>query len=130
MERLIDNMNGQACEIYAISHHDRIKVGMAIPEVEIYEHAVEVPTLGANTIRYKRTYFTIAVCPNPEMDAGMTEELLRGLKAFDLSMLLPRKRDGAFVPFTIYGACAADLSPDCWTFQITDQETVRKLLAL
>ena len=130
MERLIDSINGETCEIYAISHHNRIKVGTAAPEVKIYEHAVEVPTIGTRSIRYKRTYFTVVICPNPEMDAGMTEELLHGLQAFDLSMLLPRKKDGVFVPFDIYGAYAADISPDCWMFEIMDQETVRKLLAL
>lgn len=32
MKRLIDNIKGQACEVYAISHHERIKVGTAAPE--------------------------------------------------------------------------------------------------
>lgn len=130
MEKLINTINGQSCEVFAISHHNRIKVGDATPEVEIYEHSVEVPTIGTNSIRYKRTYFTIVICPNPEMDAEMTADVLNGLRAFDLSMLLPRKKDEVFVPFMIYGAQAADLSPDRWVFEITDRETVQKLLAL
>ncbi|MDO4295029.1 MAG: hypothetical protein Q4D90_02585 [bacterium] len=130
MERLIDSISGQSCEIFAISHHSRIKVGVATPEVEIYEHAVKVPTIGTNSIRYKRTYFSIVICPDPEMTAEMTENVLNDLKAFELSMWLPRKKDGVFVPFAIYGACAADISPEYWEFRITDQETVQKLLAL
>lgn len=130
MEKLINTINGQSCEVFAISHHNRIKVGDATPEVEIYEHSVEVPTIGTNSIRYKRTYFTIVICPNPEMDAEMTADVLNGLRAFDLSMLLPRKKDEVLVPFMIYGAQAADLSPDRWVFEITDRETVQKLLAL
>lgn len=129
-KRLIDTINGQSCEVYAISHHNRIRVGCATPEIEIYENAVKVPTIGTNTIQYKRTYFTIVICPDPEMDAEMTADVLKGLTAFDLSMLLPRKGDETFVPFMVYGAYAADLSPDHWVFEITDYETVRKLLTL
>lgn len=129
MKELIKTINGQSCEVYAISHHNRVLVGKAVPNIEIYENSVDVPTIGTNSIRYKRTHFSIVICPNPEMDAGITEEVLRGLTAFDLSMLLPRK-DEVFVPFALYGVSAADLSPDRWVFEITDPETVRKLLTL
>lgn len=122
-------ITGGACEIHAVIHHERVSVGRAVPTVEVLEDSVEVPTTGSHVIRRKRTYFSILICPDPEMDAGMTEETLRGLTSFDLSMQLPRK-DGVMVPFLIYGATSAELSPECWKFVITDQETVKKLLAL
>ncbi len=129
MKRLIKTIDGQECEIYAISHHSRLKIGTAKPCVEIYENSVAVPTIGTNTIRRKSTNFSIVICPDPEMEAGITEEVLRGLTAFDLSMQLPRT-DDVYVPFALYGVCAAELSPERWLFEITDPETVRKLLAL
>lgn len=128
-KRLVKTINGEACEVYAIIHHDRVRVGGAVPEIEVYEDSVEVPTIGTNSIRHKSTHFSIVLCPDPEMDAGMTAETLRGLTAFDLAMQLPRK-DEVIVPFTVYGVASADLSPDRWEFEITDAETVRKLLAL
>lgn len=129
MKRLVKTINGKDCEIYAISHHNHLKVGKAEPSIEIYENSTEVPTIGSNKIRYKNTYISIAICPDPTMDEEMTAEILKGLTAFDLSMLLPRK-DDVYVPFTMYGVFAADLSPDRWVFEITDSETVRKLLTL
>ena len=127
--KLIKTIGGQECEIYAVSHHRRLKVGRAEVNIEIYEISTVVPTLGTNNIRRKITYFSVAVCPSPEMEKSITDEVLQGLTAFDLSMLLPDKR-GIYVPFSLYGVCSAELNADRWVFEITDPETVRRLLAL
>ena len=127
--KLIKTISGQECEIYAVSHHRRLKVGKAEVNIEIYENSTVVPTLGTNNIRRKITYFSVAVCPSPEMEESITDEVLQGLTAFDLSMLLPDKR-GIYVPFSLYGVCSAELNADRWVFEITDPETVMQLLAL
>jgi hypothetical protein len=106
-----------------------MRVGSAVPVIEIYEDSVEVPTIGGSSIRQKRTHFSVIICPDPDMDEGMAEEKIRGLMSFDLALQLPRK-DDVIVPFLIYGAASAELSPERWEFEISDQETVRKLLAL
>lgn len=97
VKRLIKTIPSNDCKIYAISHHNRLKVGKAEPNVEIYENVTEVPTIGTNSIRYKNTYFSVAICPDPTMDEGMTAEILKGLTAFDLSMLLPNKDTGRLI---------------------------------
>lgn len=127
--KLIKTIDGRECEIYAVSHHRRLKVGKAEVNIEIYENSTVVPTLGTNNIRRKITYFSVAVCPSPEMEKSITDEVLQGLTAFDLSMILPDKR-GIYVPFSLYGVCSAELNADRWVFEITDPETVRQLLAL
>ena len=127
--KLIKTISGQECEIYAVSHHRRLKVGKAEANIEIYENSTVVPTLGTNNIRRKITYFSVAVCPSPDMEESITDEVLQGLTAFDLSMILPDKR-GIYVPFSLYGVCSAELNADRWVFEITDPETVRRLLAL
>lgn len=129
MKKLIKTISGQSCEVYAISHHNRLLMGKATPEIEIYENSVEVPTIGTNSIRCKQTTLSICICSNPEMDRSMTDEIIKGLTAFDLSMLLQRK-DDVFVPFVLHGISNADISPEQWVFEITDAETVKKLLAL
>lgn len=128
MKELIKTINGKSCEIFAISHHNRVLIGKAKPEIEIYEDCVEVPTIGTN-IRCKRTYLSVCICPDPKMEKGITDDVLSGLTAFDLSMLLPRK-DDVLVPFVLHGISNADISPEQWVFEITDSETVKKLLAL
>ena len=127
--KLIKTIGGQECEIYAVSHHRRLKVGKAEVNIEIYENSTVVPTLGTNNIRRKITCFSVAVCPSPEMEESITDEVLQGLTAFDLTMLLPDKR-GIYVPFSLYGVCSAELNADRWVFEITDPETVSRLLAL
>ena len=129
MKKLIKTISGHSCEIYAISHHERLLIGKAEPTIEIYENSVDVSTIGANNIRCKRTTLSICVCPDPKTDASITDEVLSGLTAFDLSMILPRK-DNVFVPFAVYGVSVAELSSERWVFEITDSETVKKLLAL
>lgn len=129
MKKLIKTINGQSCEVYAISHHNRILMGKSIPKIEIYENSVEVHTIGTNSIRCKNTALSICICSNPEMSSSMTDEILKGLTAFDLSMLLPRK-DDVFVPFVLHGISSADISPEQWVFEITDSETINELLAL
>lgn len=130
MKRLIKTIDGQDCEIYAISHHDRIPVGKAVPKVEVYENSIKAPTLGTGDIRYKSTAFSIVVCPDPEQDAALTDEILQGLRAFDLLLWLPRKKDDVLVPFAVYGVSDVDMDPDCWEFRIEDPEVVKKLLYL
>ena len=129
MKKLIKTINGHSCEVYAISHHKRVMIGEATPHVEICENSVEVPTIGTNSIRCKNTYFSIVICPDPKMNNGITEEILQGITAFELNMLLPRK-DGVFVPFSLHGVTSADITPEQWSFEITDSETVKKLLTL
>lgn len=129
MKKLIKTMDGQSCEVYAISHHNRIMMGEATPNVEVYENSVEVPTLGTNNIRFKNTYFSVAICPNPKMNKSITEDILEGITSFELNMLLPRK-DGVYVPFKLYGVSVAELTDEQWVFEVTDTETVKKLLAL
>ena len=129
MKKLIKTINGQSCEVYAISHHNRIMIGDATPNIEIYENCVDVCTLGTNNIRYKSTYFSITVCPNPKMNVGITEDILQGITSFELYMSLPRK-DGVYVPFKLYGVSVAELTPEQWVFEVTDTETVKNLLAL
>lgn len=129
MKKLIKTINGQSCEIYAISHHNRLLIGNAVPEIEIYENSVEVPTIGANSIRCKHTTLSICICPNPKMNVGITEEFVNGLTSFDLSMLLPRK-DNVLIPFALHGISSAELSPEQWVFEVKDPETVKKLIEL
>lgn len=122
-------IDGTDCEVFAVIHHDRVRVGRAVPTIEVYEDSTEVPTVGDDVIRYKKTFFSIALCPNPEMEDGLTADKIRHLRSFDLAMQLPRK-DGVIVPFLIYAASSAELSPKRWVFEITDTDTVEKLLAL
>jgi hypothetical protein len=129
MKKLIKTIRGQSCEVYAISRYNRVPIGKATPTVEICENIIETPTVGTNSIRYKRIYFSVAICPNPKMNRGITEEILQETTSFELSMLLPRK-DGVYVPFTLYGITSADLSPEQWVFEVTDYETVKELLTL
>ena len=129
MKKLIKTISGHSCEVYGIFHHNRLLMGKSVPQIEIYENSVEVPTIGTNKIHCKHTTLSICICPNPETNMDMTDEKLNGLTAFDLSMLLHRK-DGVVVPFELYGISSAELSPEQWVFEVTDKETVKKLLAL
>lgn len=129
MKKLIKSISGRSCEVYAISHHDRLLIGEAVPEIEIYENSVEVPTIGANSIRCKNTTFSVCICPNSRMHKYTTIEMLKELTYFDLSMLLPRK-DNVLIPFGLYGISSAEFLPEQWVFEITDAEAVKRLLAL
>ena len=129
MKKLIKTINGQSCEVFAICHHNRLLIGNSVPEIEIYENCVEVPTIGANSIRCKSTTFSVCICPNSRMHKYTTIEFLRELTCFDLSMLLPRK-DNVLIPFELHGISSAEFSPEQWMFEITDSETVKRLLAL
>lgn len=129
MKKLIKTINGQSCEVYAISHHRRIMIGEATPNIEIYENSVEVPTIGTNSIRCKHTYLSIVICPDPKMSTNITDDILNGMTAFELHMLLPRK-DDVYVPFSLHGISDAELSPEQWVFDITDSETIKRMLTL
>lgn len=129
MKKLIKSISGQSCEVYAICHHNRLLIGNSVPEIEIYENSVEVPTIGANSIRCKSTTFSVCICPNPQMNVDINDKVINGLNCFELSMLLPRK-DNVIIPFELHGISSAELSPEQWVFEITDAEAVKKLLAL
>lgn len=129
MKKLVKTISGESCEVYAISHHNRIMMGEAVPNIEVYENSVEISTIGSSNIRYKNTCFSIVICPNPKMNMTMTEDILQGITSFELCMSLQRK-DGVYVPFQLYGVSVAELTQEQWVFEITDIETVKKMLAL
>lgn len=129
MKALIKTINGKSCEIYAISHHNRVLIGKAEPTIEIYEECVEVPTIGTHNIRCKSTHLSICICPNPGTEMSLAKDVLNGLTAFDLSMMLPRY-DDVLIPFVLHNIVEADISLEQWVFEITDSETVKRLLAL
>lgn len=130
MKKLIETIHGADCEVYGIVHHERILLGKAMPQVEIYEDCMSVPTPGAG-IRCKRREFSIIFCPEPELNLALiAQDVLNGLTAFDPSMWLPRGADGVLVPFAVYGVAAAELSPEKWIFEINDAAAVKRLKAL
>ena len=129
MKKLIKTISGQSCDVYAISHHNRLLVGKSVPNIEIYENSVEVPTIGTNRIVCKHATLCICICPDPETRTDITNDISRGLTGFDLSMLLQRT-DGVVVPFDLYGISSAELTPEQWVFEITDSDAIKKLLAL
>ena len=127
MTELIKTISGYSCDVYTVAGGNRMRVGTAAPEVEIYEECVKVPTIGAHGISYKRTYLSVVVCPDPEMSAGVTFDSVRRVKSFDLVVKFYRT-DGIIVQVNIPNVIQADLTSDEWRFTITDPDTVKKIL--
>lgn len=127
---LIKTINGLSCDVYAIIGNDRIMIGTATPEVEFYEKSVRVSTVGGSGISYKVTHSSIVLCPDPEMSAGITFDMMRKISAFDLALKLPRGKDNVIVPVDLFGIYEADISEDEWKFTITDPRSVRNLMIL
>lgn len=128
MKKLKKSIEGASCEIYSVVHHQRLPVGSAVPLIEIYDDPMEVPLLNDGT-GVKHMMFSIIICPDPEMDRMITEELLRGLTSFDISMMLPRK-DDVLVPVKLYDINSVELESHRWVFEVTDQKTVDMLMEL
>lgn len=128
MKKLKKSIEGASCEIYSVVHHQRLPVGSAVPLIEIYDDPMEVPLLNDGT-GVKHMMFSIIICPDPEMDRMITEELLRGLTSFDISMMLPRK-DDVLVPVKLYDINSVELESHRWVFEVTDQKTVDMLMDL
>lgn len=128
MKKLKKSIEGASCEIYSVVHHQRLQVGSAVPLIEIYDDPMEVPLLNDGT-GVKHMMFSIIICPDPEMDRMITEELLRGLTSFDISMMLPRK-DDVLVPVKLYDINSVELESHRWVFEVTDQKTVDMLMDL
>lgn len=116
MKTLIETIDGISCGIYAVSHHERIKVTSGVPKIEVYEECTEL----CKGVRYRRNSFSVRVRP---VDAAIK---LRELSAFELYMELYRG-DGCTVPFDLYGVTSAELTPEEWVFNITDAQAVKRL---
>lgn len=127
---LIKTIDGLSCDIYATLGNDRAKIGTAVPEIEIYEKSVRVPTIGSNMISCKTTCLSVIICPESETSTNITCETIQKIKSFDLMLKLPRSKDGVFVPVSLFGICDARLDIDRWQFNITDSQTVKRLLDL
>lgn len=127
MITLTKTMEGYACEVYTVIGDNRIRVGSAVPEVEVYEECIKVSTIGAHSIRYKRSHLSVVVCPDLEMSGGVTFDGVQRIKAFDLAIKLYRE-DGIIVQVNAPNVIEADLNADEWRFTITDPETVKKIL--
>lgn len=124
---LIETVEGYSCEVYAIFGCNRKKIGTAVPQVEFYETKTSVSTVGINKIDYKRIYSSIVVCPDPEMSAEITQEMVEKIRSFDLTLKLRRLWDDVIVPINVFGINRAAISEDEWRFYIDDPQTVRDL---
>ena len=128
-QKLIKTIHGCECKIFGTAHHNRFRIGAAAPTVEVWERVTDVPTIGNQSARYKETFFSIVLCPDPEMEAAVTAETIKGMTSFDLLMYLERE-EGVFVPFEIYDVSSAELTDDEWRFRVEDHETLKRLLNL
>ncbi len=127
---LIKTIRGLSCIIFVTSRNCKTEIGTAVPEIEIYEKNVQVPTIGSNTISYKTMFLSVIICPEPETDAKISCETIQKIESFDLLLKLPRSRDGVFVPVNLFGICDASIDTDKWQFNITDSQTIKKLMDL
>lgn len=129
MTELVKIIQGEGCDVYSIIHHERILIGHAVPEIEIYQDKVNVPTIGSLGISYKSMRFSVIICPDPKMEQGITTDKLEGLTSFDLVMKLPRK-DGKIIDFKLYDITDAVIEHGRWEFSIDDAEVVNRILNL
>ena len=75
----------------------------------------------------KQRAVSIVVCPDPEMSAEITQEIVEKIRSFDLTLKLRRLWDDVIVPINVFGINRAAISEDEWRFYIDDPQTVRDL---
>lgn len=129
MTELVKTIDGYSCEVYGVSGTRRIKAGTAVPEIEVYEETIKVSTAGTMSIRYKQTFMSIVICPDPEMSEGMTADKVRKLTSFDL-VLKVQRNDDVIVPINLHDVMDAEISDEKWRFTISHNETVKNFLAI
>jgi len=130
MKTLIKTIAGADCEIFAVKHHQRFRVGSATPTVEIYQNSTQMPVLGQPGGQIKTYEFSLIICPNPELDSLLHEGLLDETTIFDLKMLLQRE-DEVFIPFELAGLTEFSISTlGKWEFFVNDPTVTKALLTL
>lgn len=128
MRTLIKTLCAESGELYAVIDGRRILLAKCRPVVEVYEHTVTVPLLGAKSYGVKSYHSAIALCPDPETTRDVAADYFRGVTRFELSADIQRS-DGIFERIRF------DLTPEeidlcgTWRFGVDGSpEIINKLL--
>lgn len=127
MKTLLETIDGTRCKVYAVTGTRRMMVGEAVPKIEFYEDVTTPSILGAQGIRYKKTRFSIVLCPDPEMNSELDIDTVRKLTSFDLTVEIPRESDNLTIPVDIFDVCEAEISQNEWRFAVTNPTVVERL---
>lgn len=129
MQALIKTLCAENGELYAVIDGRRILLAKCCPVVEVYEHTVTVPLLGAKSYRVKSYHSAIALCPDPETTREVDADYLRSISRFELSADIQRS-DGIFERIRF------DLTPEeidlcgTWRFEVNGPPAfINKLLS-
>lgn len=130
MQTLIKTLCAESGELYAVIDGRRILLATCRPVVEVYEHTVAIPLLGAKSYGVKSYHSAIALCPDPETTRDVDADYLRSVTRFELSADIQRS-DGIFERFRF------DLIPEdiviggTWRFEVNGSpDTINKLLLI
>lgn len=128
MQTLIKTIHAESGELYAVIDGRRILLARCRPVVEVYEHTVTVPLLGAKSYGVKNYHSAIALCPDPGTTREVDAEYLRSISRFELTTDIQRS-DGVFERIRF------DLTPEeidlcgTWRFDVDGSpDTINKLL--
>lgn len=131
MQTLIKTLRAEKGELYAVIDERRILLAKCRPVVEVYEHTVTVPLLGAKSYGVKSHHSAIALCPDPETTREVDAEYLRSISRFELTTDIQRS-DGIFERFRFDCLTPEDIViGGTWRFDVSGSpESINKLLLI
>ena len=127
MQTLIKTIQGKSGEIYGLTKGRRIPVAKCAFEIEVYKRETNTPILGVVGYEVKVRY-------DAEVNGDMTDgdpKLLTEIPFFEIKGDLQRS-DGTYEVFYFEHIqnLEIDTLNDTWSFNISDKETIKKLIAL
>lgn len=131
MQTLIKTLCAENGELYAVTDGRRIQLAKCRPRLEIYEHTVAVPLLGAKSYGVKSYHSAIALCPDPETTREVDADYLRSISRFELSADIQRS-DGIFERIRFDNLIPEEINLcGTWRFEVNGSpDIINKLLSI
>lgn len=131
MTTLLNTLFSEKGELFTIGQGRRVLFAHCVPKINIYEKAIQVPSLGAQGYRKKSRRFTVVLCGDMEFTSNAVEEAMQKAERYELTSDIQRN-DGIVERFYFHNISIVEInSAGEWEFELNaTDEQMQKLSAM
>lgn len=131
VEEVITTLYPENGEVFILSNGRRMLLAKCSLKIDIMQHSTTFKARNPNGYNVKNRYISVVFCVDPEMAAGITNEIFKSIDRYEICCEI-EKNIGSYekIKFDKLLEESIDLYKNEWEFRIEDVETIKKLMEI
>lgn len=131
VEEVIATLHPENGEVFLLSAGRRRRLAKCSVRIDIVQHTTTFKARNPKGYDVKKRYISLVFCLDPEMAAGITDEIFQSVEGYEVYCEIERSV-GNYEKIKLDKLLeeSVDLYENEWEFRIEDAETVKKLLKM